>query len=382
MKRFASSALPALIGALAAASIFTVLAVAGAFDSDDSSSGRSTVASGTPVVEEKSAGGLDVVSVYERARDAVVNVEARGGSNGSSGRASGSGFLIDREGSIVTNEHVIDGADEVRVRFGEKGDPVKAEVKGDDPSTDLALLEVSPDEIGDAQPLELTRSDSVRVGEPAVAIGSPFGLEGSVTAGIVSALEREIRAPNGFTIGDVIQTDAAINPGNSGGPLLDGDGSVIGVNAQIASDGTRANSGVGFAIPVDTVRDVIPQLRQGGEIKRAYLGVSSVEVNAELVRELDLPARRGALVQAVVEGGPADDAGLRAGERRTDLGVLAGGDLIVSVAGEQIEDPSELARLISERKAGERVEIGYLRGGERRSVTVKLGERPDQVRSG
>jgi S1-C subfamily serine protease len=381
MNRFASTALPALIGALAAAAIFSVLAIAGAFDSDQGAGGSES--GDAPAADTKSAAGgaADVASVYTRSRDAIVNVEAR--QNGTSERASGSGFLIDSNGSIVTNHHVVENADEVRVRFGENGDPVEADVKGDDPSTDLALLKVDPGDIAKgADPLDLSRSDSVRVGEPAIAIGSPFGLEGSVTTGIISALDREIRAPNGFTISGVFQTDAAINPGNSGGPLLDEQGDVIGVNAQIATNGTRANSGVGFAIPVDTVRNVIPALQRDGEIERAYLGVSSAEVDSEIRRELKLPADRGALLQEVVQGGPADDANLRGGERSTNVGVLAGGDLIVAVGGEKVDDPSDLARLVASRKPGERVEIQFFRGNDRRSVTVELGQRPEQARSG
>jgi S1-C subfamily serine protease len=377
LNRFATSALPALIGALASAAVFSVLAIAGAFDSNDSGTTK-TVASGTPISRNSSTGNLDVESVYQRARDAVVFVQARTGT----GQASGSGFLIDRNGSIVTNEHVIDGANEVQVRFGEQGDLVKATVKGDDPGSDLALLDVADNDVpGQAQPLELSHSSSVRVGEPAVAIGSPFGLQGSVTAGIVSALERDIKAPNGFTIGNVIQTDAAINPGNSGGPLLDENGDVIGVNAQIASNGTRSNSGVGFAIPVDTVRKIVPQLRNGGEVKRAYLGVSSVAVNT-LSSDLNLPVSHGALIESVVQGGPADKAGLRAGNRRTGAGVLTGGDIIVAVGGKRVTDSAVLAQLISDHKPGDSVEIEFFRGKDRRTATVKLGERPDQVRSG
>ena len=206
------------------------------------------------------------------------------------------------------------------MRFGEKGDPIKAKVAGTDPSTDLALLKIDPSK-ADGRPLRLGSSDEVRVGEPVIAIGSPFGLRGTVTSGIVSGLGREIQSPNGFTIDEVVQTDAAINPGNSGGPLIDDRGRVIGVNAQIASNGNRSNSGVGFAIPIDTAKDVIPELRRSGEVKRAYLGVSSAAVDSGVARELNLPADRGALVQEVVRGGPADKAGLRGGQRQTQSGL-------------------------------------------------------------
>ena len=271
--RVGSKLFPALIGAFAACVVFAALAFAGAFDSTRTrprflrEKSRPDPDGATP------SGGLDVAGLYERTRSGVVFVEARGQGPGGS---SGSGFLVDGNGSILTNQHVVDNAEEVDVRFGEDGDPINAKVTGTDPSTDLALLKIDPDK-ADGRALQLGSSDDVRVGEPVIAIGSPFGLRGTVTAGIVSGLGREIQSPNGFTIDEVVQTDAAINPGNSGGPLIDERGRVIGVNAQIASNGNRSNSGVGFAIPIDTAKDVLPELRTSGEVKRAYLGVSSAE---------------------------------------------------------------------------------------------------------
>ena len=373
-----SKLFPALIGALAACVVFAALAVAGAFDTSEdtspASSGRDPVRTQTAATP---SGGLDVAGLYESTRSGVVFVEARGQGPGGS---SGSGFLVDDQGSIVTNQHVVDNAEEVDVRFGEGGDPLDARVTGSDASTDLALLKIDPSDV-DGEPLRLGSSDQVRVGEPVIAIGSPFGLRGTVTAGIVSGLAREIRSPNGFTIDDVVQTDAAINPGNSGGPLIDERGRVIGVNAQIASS-NRSNSGVGFAIPIDTAKEVIPELRRSGEVKRAYLGVSTADVDSEIARELDLPADRGALVQSVVRGGPADDAGLRGGNRQTQQGLAAGGDLIVKVGDRDIADPSALADTIARLKPGEEVRIEYFRGDERRSAQVKLSERPDEANQG
>jgi len=373
-----SKLFPALIGALAACVVFAALAVAGAFDTSEdtspASSGRDPVRTQTAATP---SGGLDVAGLYESTRSGVVFVEARGQGPGGS---SGSGFLVDDQGSIVTNQHVVDNAEEVDVRFGEGGDPVDARVTGSDASTDLALLKIDPSDV-DGEPLRLGSSDQVRVGEPVIAIGSPFGLRGTVTSGIVSGLGREIRSPNGFTIDDVVQTDAAINPGNSGGPLIDERGRVIGVNAQIASS-NRSNSGVGFAIPIDTAKEVIPELRRSGEVKRAYLGVSTADVDSEIARELDLAADRGALVQSVVRGGPADDAGLRGGNRQTQQGLAAGGDLIVKVGDRDIADPSALADTIARLKPGEEVRIEYFRGDERRSAQVKLSERPDEANQG
>ena len=376
--RVGSKLFPALIGAFAACVVFVVLAVAGAFDDDSTSptsSGRDPVRTQTAATP---SGGLDVAGLYAQTRSGVVFVEARGQGPGG---ASGSGFLVDENGSILTNQHVVDDAEEVDVRFGEDGDPVDAKVTGTDPSTDLALLKIDPQD-ADGRPVRLGSSDQVRVGEPVIAIGSPFGLRGTVTAGIVSGAGREIQSPNGFTIDEVVQTDAAINPGNSGGPLIDERGRVIGVNAQIASSGNRANSGVGFAIPIDTAKEVIPELRRSGEVKRAYLGVASTEVDSEVARRLNLPTDRGALVQTVVRGGPADDAGLRGGQRGTQSGLAAGGDLIVKVGDQEISDPGQLADAIGKLKPGDDVRVEYFRGGERRSAQVKLAERPDQANQG
>jgi S1-C subfamily serine protease len=373
-----SKLFPALIGAFAACVVFAALALAGAFDTSEdtspASSGRDPVRTQTAATP---SGGLDVAGLYESTRSGVVFVEARGQGPGGS---SGSGFLVDDQGSILTNQHVVDNAEEVDVRFGEDGDPVNAKVTGSDASTDLALLKIDPAD-ADGKPLQLGSSNEVRVGEPVIAIGSPFGLRGTVTSGIVSGLGREIQSPNGFTIDDVVQTDAAINPGNSGGPLIDERGRVIGVNAQIASS-NRSNSGVGFAIPIDTAKEVIPELRRSGEVKRAYLGVSTAEVDSEIARELKLPTDRGALVQSVVRGGPADDAGLRGGTRQTQQGLASGGDLIVKVGDQDISDPGALADTIAKLKPGEEVRVEYFRGDERRSAQVKLSERPDEANQG
>jgi len=377
--RVGSKLFPALIGAFAACAVFVVLALAGAFDSNQDksppSSGRDPVRTQTAATP---SGGLDVAGLYEQTRSGVVFVEARGQGPGG---ASGSGFLVDGNGSILTNEHVVDNAKEVTVRFGEKGDPITAKVAGADPSTDLALLKIDPSK-SDGRPLRLGSSDQVRVGEPVIAIGSPFGLRGTVTSGIVSGLGREIQSPNGFTIDEVVQTDAAINPGNSGGPLIDDHGRVIGVNAQIASNGNRSNSGVGFAIPIDTAKDVIPELRRSGEVKRAYLGVSSAAVDSGVARQLKLPADRGALVQEVVRGGPADKAGMRGGRGQTQSGLSSGGDLIVKFGDKEISDPGALPHVISSYKPGEKVRSEYFRGDQRRSSQVTLGERPDQANQG
>jgi S1-C subfamily serine protease len=289
--------------------------------------------------------------------------------------------VVDEDGTILTNAHVVEGSEDVTVSFEEGGDPVDAEVKGRDPSTDLAVLKVDPDDVKELDPIPLGDSSRVEVGDPVVAIGNPFGFTRTVTTGIVSALQREIEAPNGFSIPHVIQTDASINPGNSGGPLLDAQGRVIGINSQIATGGGSGSVGIGFAIPVDTAKKLLPRLREGGEIKRAYLGIEMADVSERLAEDLNLPTADGALVTDVVEGGPADDAGLRGGRTRTEQGVPAGGDLLVRVDGERVEVPEEVASAIADDEPGETIEVEYYRGDERKTASVKLGERPDRLQS-
>jgi S1-C subfamily serine protease len=241
-----SNLLYLIMGALSVAIVAAVLAATGTFDRRDATAQSPTPTPAASSGTGGSAAPAGVADIYARVSPGVVFISAQS----AQGQGSGSGFVVGTDGSIVTNDHVVEGAERVSVRFTENGDPIDARVVGTDPSTDLALLDVDEDEVeGGVKPLQLGESDDLRPGEPAIAIGSPFGLQGTVTSGIVSALGREIQAPNNFTISGVIQTDAAINPGNSGGPLLDGEGRVIGVNSQIAAGGGGANSGVGFAVP-------------------------------------------------------------------------------------------------------------------------------------
>jgi S1-C subfamily serine protease len=371
----ASRFLPSfLLGALSVGLVVGALAVAGVIDDDQPAATRGTAAEPTATPRATSPAAprtapASVSEIYAQVSAGVVFVSVQGGNGqlgfegpGGGQAASGSGFLIDRKGSIVTNQHVVEDSRNVTVRFGEDGDPIRARVLGTDPGSDLALLRVNPDQIeGGAKPLELASSEDLRPGDPAIAIGSPFGLSGTVTSGIVSALDRPITSPNGFTITGAVQTDAAINPGNSGGPLLDGQGRVIGVNSQIRTGGGNANSGVGFAVPVDTVKDVVPQLERNGRVARGYLGVSSGETQ---------PVNQGARVQAVANGGPADEGGLRAG------------DVIVALEGRPVRDPDDLSALVSDRRPGEKVELTVERGGERRTLTVELGTQPRAAQQG
>jgi putative serine protease PepD len=290
----------------------------------------------------------DVREIYRAASPAVVSVRAEGSGG------EGTGFLVDGDGTIVTNAHVAGDAERAQVSFGDDGRTVAARVLGSDPSSDIAVLRVDAGAVAGVRPLPLADSDAVQVGDAAVAIGNPFGLDRTATAGIVSALEREITAPNGFSIEDVIQTDAPINPGNSGGPLLNARGQVIGVNSQIQSGGLRGNVGIGFAVPSNTVREVLPRLQQGETIERAWLGVSSApDAGGD-----------GARVQELTAGSPAQRAGLRTG------------DVIVSVDGRAVAEPSDIAAAIADRRPGDSVRIEVLRGGERDSLTVELGTRP------
>ena len=306
--------------------------------------------SGTAAAPLPAAGGgaaarTDAGRVYAAVADGVVAVQVGGG--------SGTGFVIDRNGTIVTNAHVVGDASQASVRFGDSGSAVEAEVLGSDPSTDLAVLRVDPSRVGTLHPLAFADSDDVRVGDEVVAIGHPFGLDRTATAGIVSGLGREIQAPNGFSIDEVIQTDAAINPGNSGGPLVDGRGRVVGVNSQIATaGGGGGNVGVGFAVPANTAREVVPRLAGGQTIERPYLGVTTSAAGA------------GVEVQAVTSGGPAERAGLRAG------------DVVVSVGGQAVSEPDDVANAIDGDKPGDSVSVVVERGGQRKQLDITLGTRP------
>jgi len=301
---------------------------------------------------------------------------------GQQGTASGSGFVIDDEGHILTNAHVVEGADRIQVTLGKDEQPIDAKLVGRDVSTDVGVLEVDPDE-ADLHPLALGSSSEVQVGDPVVAIGNPFGLERTVTTGIVSALQRQIEAPNGFTISDVIQTDASINPGNSGGPLIDENGQVVGITSQIATAGGGGSVGVGFVVPIDTVRDVANQLLETGNVEHAFLGISGADVTPQIADALNLQVDEGALVQRVVPDGPADKAGIEAGKQEVSVAgrqLLAGGDVITAVDGEPVTGMDDVIAAINTKQAGDEVTLQVNRDGETQDVTVELGERPGRAR--
>jgi S1-C subfamily serine protease len=302
--------------------------------------------------------------------------------------ATGSGFVIDASGDILTNNHVIDGATpgSITVQFADKK-TVKAKVVGKDPSTDLALLKVVPDGLA-LKALPLGSSKDVHVGDPTIAIGNPFGLDRTLTTGVVSALQRQISAPNGFAIKDVIQTDAAINPGNSGGPLIDSTGRVIGINSQIETggNGSSGSVGIGFAVPIDTAKAILNNLKSGQSVQRAYLGVTSLTVDGQL-DALNLPVNHGALVQTVEPGSPADQAGLRAGDLQATMQnsanqVVLGGDIITKFDGKTITSSDQLAQLVSSHKPGDKVKVEIVRKKAPQTVTVTLAKRPSALQTG
>jgi putative serine protease PepD len=345
--------------ALAVLGAFGALIGAGAIgatiaDTGDGNAKDGKVITATlPAVGGAAAPATEIGKIYAAASSGVVSVQVRTASGG----GSGTGFVIDTDGTIVTNAHVVDGATSVRVRFDDKGQGVTARVLGSDASSDLAVLKVEPAGLT-LKPLALADSDDVKVGDAAIAIGYPLGLDRTATAGIVSGVGRKIEAPNGFSIDEVIQTDAPINPGNSGGPLLDARGRVIGVNSQIATaGGSNGSVGIGFAVPSNTVREVIPALEQGQSIERPYLGVSTSPD----------PGGNGAVIGEITSGGPAQQAGLSVG------------DVVVGIDDKTVTSPEDVAAAIKDRKPGDKVTVNVRRSGSPTSVQVTLGTRPGSV---
>jgi putative serine protease PepD len=350
-----SLAAAALIGGGAGA------VVSDALHTDSQAATTTSTSAPTYTVAAATTQGLTPHQVYEQAKDSVAYITAditqqAAGPFGQTeqGTATGSGFVVRSDGYVVTNDHVVAGGSNVKVKIGD-GRTLPATVVGTDPSTDLAVLKV--DETG-LKALPLGDSGAAQVGDPVDAIGNPFGLDRTLTTGVVSALQRQISSPNGFTIDNVIQTDAAINPGNSGGPLFNAAGQVIGVNSQIESSGSSSggeagNVGIGFAIPSNTVKAVVDQLIATGKVSHAYLGVSTTDASGS-----------GAQVASVSGGTPAADAGIQQG------------DVITSLGGKAVADSSALASLVDQHKPGETVSVTVTRGGEQKALQVKLGQRP------
>jgi S1-C subfamily serine protease len=348
---------------------------------------------------QSSATGLSAHQIYERDAPGVVFVTSTivqktespfnlfgGGETSQKGEATGSGIVINTNGTILTNWHVVENAIKVTVSLT-KGQTVEAQVVGKDPSNDIAVLHIHTDGLT-LHPLTLGNSSDVQVGDPVLAIGNPFDLERTLTTGVISALQRQITAPNGFTIDNVLQTDAPINPGNSGGPLLNAQGEVIGINSQIETGGSGSDGsvGIGFAVPINTAKAEIPQLEKGIKISSGYLGLTSLTIDGSL-SALNLPVKSGALVQTVQSGTPAEKAGIKGGSVsvNTEAGqVSVGGDIITSVDGKAVSSSEDLANYVEAKKAGEKVSLGILRasgGGKytKKTVSVTLGERPNSV---
>jgi len=345
--------------------------------------GETTVITETAVSPSPSTtlngGALSVNEIYQRAASGVVQITSTSGNiGGASQQALGSGFVVDKAGHIVTNYHVIQGADEIRVSFSNR-DTVEAQLVGSDPSTDLAVLQVDTSASA-LTPLPLGDSDKVEVGDPVVAIGNPFGLDRTATSGIVSALQRLITAPNRYTIDHVIQTDAPINHGNSGGPLLNSRGQVIGVNTQIETGGVGSgNVGIGFSVPSNTVKDVVAQIMRTGRVDHAYLGISGKAVNSVVADTYNLPVAKGVLVESVTSGSGAGRAGLQGGETQVVVAgetYILGGDIIVSLDGKQISSIEQLRDAIAGHKPGDKVSLVIYRKAKKTGVTVTLARQP------
>jgi S1-C subfamily serine protease len=311
-----------------------------------------------PASNNLGSAALTPREIYKRDAPGVVNVRAQivqrvsspfdFGPQEQRGQATGSGFVVNGSGDILTNAHVIEGASRVTVQF-ENDKTADAKVVGKDTT---------------------------------IAIGNPFGLDRTLTTGVVSALQRRIEAPNGFSIDHVIQTDAAINPGNSGGPLLDAAGRVIGINSQIATGGSgNGNVGIGFAVPINTAKRVIPQLEKSGTVQRAYLGITGLTIDRSLDR-LNLNSSDGVLVQSVQPGSPAAKAGLKGGQTQANLDgsdIALGGDIIKKIDGRNVKSMDDVSSTVDAKKPGDSVTLEVLRGGQTKTLTIKLGQRPSQA---
>ena len=334
------------------------------------------------LIAEAATEELLLINIYERVNPAVVNIEVLGTAPASFGddlfpEGEGSGFVIDKEGRIVTNNHVVEGAEGLQVTFYE-GTIVEARVLGTDPYSDLAVIEVDlPAQL--LRPVALGDSSALRVGQRAIAIGNPFGLEGTMTTGVVSALGRTLPAESLFAIPEVIQTDAAINPGNSGGPLLDAQGLVIGVNTAIRTT-TGTSMGVGFAVPVNLVKKVIPHLISDGRYNHPQLGIRGITISPLLVEELGLPVGKGVLISEVTANSPAEKAGIRGGSREVSIQgrlVRQGGDIITAIDGESVFQFEDLlSYIVMNTEVGQEVALSLVRDGEEMVVKAVLGPRP------
>jgi S1-C subfamily serine protease len=325
------------------------------------------------------------IAVYKKALPSVVNITSTAvafdffyGPVPQQGQ--GSGFILNKDGLILTNNHVIDNAQRVEVMLSDKH-KYKATVMGVDKNHDLALLKISAPNL---VPATLSESNGLVVGQRVYAIGNPFGLQGTMTRGIISSI-RSIRGPNNNPIEDAIQTDAAVNPGNSGGPLLNSRGEVIGITTLIANNGADQSSGIGFAIPINTAKAVLEDFAKYGRVRRPSLDISTLAIGPDIAEQIGLPADYGILIERVLPGGAADKAGLHGGTQRAYQGntpVMLGGDLIVGLNGQEIANPQDLAGAMNSHRAGDQVTLTIFRGRKRIDVKVKLGDATEQQTPG
>jgi S1-C subfamily serine protease len=354
---------------------------------------REVAAASATTQPTASTSTLSINEIYRRSAPGVVQITSTSSSSSKTGtdpffgtpfsspsqQALGSGFVLDKAGHIVTNYHVVQGATKIEVSFSDQTSH-SATIVGSDPSTDLAVLKVDAP-VRALTPLPLGNSDLAQVGDQVVAIGNPFGLDRTATAGIISAIQRRITAPNGFSIDHALQTDAPINHGNSGGPLLDARGDVVGVNSQIETGGnaTEGNVGIGFAVPANTVKNVVAQILANGKVAHAYLGVTVQDLDTNLVRLFHLPVSAGVLVQIVQSGSGAAKAGIKGGTRQTTVAgesYRMGGDLIVAAGGKPITSTGALRDLIAGYKPGDKLSLTLYRGTKKITVAVTLGRQP------
>jgi S1-C subfamily serine protease len=391
--------IPLLSALIGGGVVVAVVAAAG-----DLGSSQKTVTvvqqASTPIAPSNASqqnSGLTPHQIYERDAPGVALVTSTIvrqtespfslGGESEQGTATGSGFVINSDGTILTNYHVVENAVKVEVSF-EHGKTVEAKVIGKDPSNDLAVLRI-PTEGLTMHVLTLGDSSKAQVGDPVLAIGNPFGYDRTLTTGVISALQRQITSPNGFSIDNVLQTDAPINPGNSGGPLLNEEGEVIGINSQIETGGGGDGSvGIGFSIPINTAKSELPQLEKGGTVSGAYLGVSTISVDGSL-SGLNLPVKSGAMIETVEAGTPAAKAGLRGGNLEAQLGggkVAVGGDIIIGVDGKAIASAEDLSTLIGSKKPGDTISVEVMRATgkgtyEKKTIKVTLTSRPNSIKN-
>jgi 2-alkenal reductase len=395
----------AVAGRLTVAALLAVVALAGCNGDDNKDAPAAT--SNTPkevrttrvevVKGLGQKGNFDPQALYKRLSPGVATIisifdegKALIPGSGGGGGGQGSGFLLDGDGHVATNAHVVTDGDlpnqkrakQVYVELSD-GNRVEARILGVDPNADVALLKIDPAGLR-LTPLKLGSVRDLTVGEPVAAIGSPFGEQQSLSVGVISALDRTIQSLTAFQIGNAIQTDAAINPGNSGGPLLNGAGEVLGINSQIKT-ASGGGEGVGFAIPVDTVRRSLRELNAHGRVDYGYLGVTSQPLYPQLAKRLGLTVRDGALIVKVEDGSPAEKAGIKTGDKTIEFqgqkDIPADGDVVVAVDGHRLTRERDLSDRIAAHNAGDVVELEVIRDGKSRTVKVKLGERPQRAPS-